>query len=289
MKKQNCVVPNASTSPRASKRVCRVPHRSHRCRGGHIIIISKQLGPQKPFQSRPKGALRDQRETSLVELCAIKTPLIKTVWLNCTPWRERRRPWIMFHNRQTPRSEIFSQGTLKTRESVSMPSPLATWKKQKRPSGRFLSRFPRFSGIRSRSIVHGQPLRRPNTHKFRKLLSWSLQKNEPVTLCQASQCDGEDCNFVLTTLSQGAVLRLFSHNYTNTSWPFHPIFTILMFCWFRCSDRRLDVIIIIVIIIHRFYTALFFVLEQTHCAHVACDSESVTEFLLSLSLIACIF
>ena len=62
-----------------------------------------------------------------------------------------------------------------------------------------------------------------------------------------------------------------------------------MFCWFRCSDRRLDVIIIIVIIIHRFYTALFFVLEQTHCAHVACDSESVTEFLLSLSLIACIF
>ena len=95
---------------------------------GWAHIISKPLGPQKPFQSRSKGALRDQSETSVVEVCAIKTPLIKTVWLNCTPWRERRRPWIMFHNRQTPRSGIFSQGTLKTRESVSMPSPLATWK-----------------------------------------------------------------------------------------------------------------------------------------------------------------
>ena len=30
------------------------------------------------------------------------------------------------------------------------------------------------------------------------------------------------------------------------------------------------------IIIHRFYTALFSALGQTHCAHVACDSERVT-------------
>ena len=30
------------------------------------------------------------------------------------------------------------------------------------------------------------------------------------------------------------------------------------------------------IIIHRFYTALFSALEQTHCAHVACDSERAT-------------
>ena len=29
-------------------------------------------------------------------------------------------------------------------------------------------------------------------------------------------------------------------------------------------------------IIHSFYVALFFSLEQTHCAHVACDSEWVT-------------
>ena len=28
-----------------------------------------------------------------------------------------------------------------------------------------------------------------------------------------------------------------------------------------------------IIIIHRFYIALFSALEQTHCAHVACDSE----------------
>ena len=32
----------------------------------------------------------------------------------------------------------------------------------------------------------------------------------------------------------------------------------------------------IIIIIHRFSTALFSALEQTHCAHVACDSEWVT-------------
>ena len=30
---------------------------------------------------------------------------------------------------------------------------------------------------------------------------------------------------------------------------------------------------IIIIIIHSFYIALFSALEQTHCAHVACDSE----------------
>ena len=30
------------------------------------------------------------------------------------------------------------------------------------------------------------------------------------------------------------------------------------------------------IIIHSFYKALFSALEQTHCAHVACDSEPVT-------------
>ena len=32
----------------------------------------------------------------------------------------------------------------------------------------------------------------------------------------------------------------------------------------------------IIIIIHSFYIALFSALEQTHCAHVACDSEQVT-------------
>ena len=32
-------------------------------------------------------------------------------------------------------------------------------------------------------------------------------------------------------------------------------------------------IIIIIIIIILFYIALFSALEQTHCAHVACDSE----------------
>ena len=31
--------------------------------------------------------------------------------------------------------------------------------------------------------------------------------------------------------------------------------------------------IIIIIIIHSFYIALFSVLEQTHCTHIACDSE----------------
>ena len=31
--------------------------------------------------------------------------------------------------------------------------------------------------------------------------------------------------------------------------------------------------IICIIIIHTFYIALFFALEQTHCAHVACDSK----------------
>ena len=30
----------------------------------------------------------------------------------------------------------------------------------------------------------------------------------------------------------------------------------------------------------RFYTALFSALEQTHCAFVACDSKSVTSFLI---------
>ena len=34
--------------------------------------------------------------------------------------------------------------------------------------------------------------------------------------------------------------------------------------------------IIIIIIIHSFYIALFSELEQTQCAHVACDSEWVT-------------
>ena len=29
----------------------------------------------------------------------------------------------------------------------------------------------------------------------------------------------------------------------------------------------------IIVIIHSFYIALFSALEQTHCAHVACDSE----------------
>ena len=29
----------------------------------------------------------------------------------------------------------------------------------------------------------------------------------------------------------------------------------------------------VIIIIHNFYTALFSALEQTHCAHVACDSD----------------
>ena len=33
---------------------------------------------------------------------------------------------------------------------------------------------------------------------------------------------------------------------------------------------------IIIIIIHSFYTALFSALEQTHRAHIACDSEWVT-------------
>ena len=33
--------------------------------------------------------------------------------------------------------------------------------------------------------------------------------------------------------------------------------------------------IIIIIIIHSFRIALFSALEQTHCAHVACDSERV--------------
>ena len=32
----------------------------------------------------------------------------------------------------------------------------------------------------------------------------------------------------------------------------------------------------IIIIIHSFYIALFSALEQTHCAHIACDSERVT-------------
>ena len=34
--------------------------------------------------------------------------------------------------------------------------------------------------------------------------------------------------------------------------------------------------IFIIIIIHSFYIALFSALEQTHCAHVACDSDWVT-------------
>ena len=34
--------------------------------------------------------------------------------------------------------------------------------------------------------------------------------------------------------------------------------------------------VIIIHIIHSFYIALFSDLEQTHCAHVACDSELVT-------------
>ena len=41
-------------------------------------------------------------------------------------------------------------------------------------------------------------------------------------------------------------------------------------CWWR---PRLWLRIIIIIIIHSFYIALSSALEQTHCAHVACDSE----------------
>ena len=36
------------------------------------------------------------------------------------------------------------------------------------------------------------------------------------------------------------------------------------------------IIIIIIIIIDQFYTVLFSALEQTHCAHVACDSQWAT-------------
>ena len=38
---------------------------------------------------------------------------------------------------------------------------------------------------------------------------------------------------------------------------------------------------IIIIIIHSFYLALFYALEQTQCADVACDSELVTVSLYS--------
>ena len=40
--------------------------------------------------------------------------------------------------------------------------------------------------------------------------------------------------------------------------------------------RVMHTFIIIIIIIHSFYIALFSAHEQTHCAHVACDSEQVT-------------
>ena len=39
------------------------------------------------------------------------------------------------------------------------------------------------------------------------------------------------------------------------------------------TETTLLLIIIIIITVIRFYIALFSALEQTHCAHVACDSE----------------
>ena len=47
-----------------------------------------------------------------------------------------------------------------------------------------------------------------------------------------------------------------------------------------------EIIIIIIIIIHSFYIALFSALKQTHCAHVACDSEWVTILLQRVLLIS---
>ena len=41
----------------------------------------------------------------------------------------------------------------------------------------------------------------------------------------------------------------------------------------HCATVGIYVMIIIIIIIHRFYITLFSALEQTQCAHVACDSE----------------
>ena len=39
------------------------------------------------------------------------------------------------------------------------------------------------------------------------------------------------------------------------------------------APNVLSLSFIIIIIIHSFYIALFSAREQTHCAHVACDSE----------------
>ena len=33
------------------------------------------------------------------------------------------------------------------------------------------------------------------------------------------------------------------------------------------------VVVVVVVVVDRFYIALFSALEQTHCAHVSCDSK----------------
>ena len=44
----------------------------------------------------------------------------------------------------------------------------------------------------------------------------------------------------------------------------------------RLTSFYIIIIIIIIIIVYHFYIVLFSALEQTHCAHVSCDSERVT-------------
>ena len=62
-------------------------------------------------------------------------------------------------------------------------------------------------------------------------------------------------------------------------WQFESFTAIYRYSW--------RLVIIIIIIIDRFYVALFSVLEQTHCTYVTCDSEWATvSFLWCIFLIA---